>query len=101
MNQATVEKIRQRTPMSVPEQHFVLNTNLLAPFPQGFEVAVFGMGCFWGVEKLFWETEGVYSTSVGYAGGDLPHATYRDVCRGNTRHAEVVQVVLDPAVIRY
>lgn len=101
MNQQNTVHVDQNTPMSVPEQHHVLKTPLVAPFPDGFEVAVFGMGCFWGAEKRFWETDGVYSTAVGYAGGDVTHPTYRNVCGGNTRHAEVVHVVFDPAVISY
>lgn len=85
----------------VPETHAVLGTRLQPPFPDGMQVAVFGLGCFWGAERLFWGLEGVYSTSVGYAGGVTPYPTYEEVCSGMTGHAEVVQVVFDPAVISY
>jgi len=91
----------RRTPMPIPESHFVTGAELEPPFPAGLETAVFGMGCFWGVEKRFWELEGVYTTAVGYAGGNLAHPTYREVCGGDTGHAEVVLVVFDPAVISY
>jgi len=91
----------QRAAMPVPDNHFVNGTELEPPFPAGFETAVFGMGCFWGAEKRFWEHEGVYTTAVGYAGGDLLHPTYREVCGGDTEHAEVVMVVYDPATISY
>jgi len=92
---------QQRAPMPVPDSHFVNGSELKPPFPTGLETAVFGMGCFWGAEKRFWELEGVYSTAVGYAGGELAHPTYREVCGGDTGHAEVVLVVYDPAVISY
>ncbi len=92
---------QQRTPMAVPESHLVNGTVLKPPFPAGMETAVFGMGCFWSVEKRFWELEGVYTTAVGYAGGGLVHPTYREVCGGDTGHAEVVFVVFDPAAISY
>jgi peptide-methionine (S)-S-oxide reductase len=101
MNAVISERQEGRTPMPVPESHFVTGAELKPPFPAGLETAVFGMGCFWGVEKRFWELEGVYTTAVGYAGGNLAHPTYRDVCGGNTGHAEVVLVVFDPAVISY
>ena len=87
--------------MPTPEYHFVNGTELTPPFPAGLETAVFGMGCFWGAEKRFWELEGVYTTAVGYAGGNLEHPTYGEVCAGDTGHAEVVLVVYDPAVISY
>jgi peptide-methionine (S)-S-oxide reductase len=89
------------TPIAVPEHHFVLGTTLEPPFPDGAEIALFGMGCFWGAEKIFWQLEGVYSTAVGYAAGPTPNPTYREVCSGQTGHAEVVQVVFDPEIISY
>ena len=88
-------------PMPVPAAHFVNGNPLQQPFPEGLQQAVFGMGCFWGVERRFWETPGVYSTAVGYAGGTTPHATYQQVCNGDTGHAEVVLVVFDPEIISY
>jgi peptide-methionine (S)-S-oxide reductase len=91
----------RRTPMPIPESHFVNGAELKPPFPAGLETAVFGLGCFWGAEKRFWELEGVYTTAVGYAGGSLVHPTYREVCGGDTGHAEVVLAVYDPAVISY
>jgi peptide-methionine (S)-S-oxide reductase len=89
------------TPMAVPEMHFVNGHRITPPFPAGLEQAVFGMGCFWGAERKFWEAPGVYSTAAGYAGGYTPNATYRDVCSGMTGHTEVVLVVFDPAVTSY
>jgi len=88
-------------PMAVPPRHFVNGNRLAPPFPAGLEVALFGMGCFWGVERLFWELPGVWSTSVGYAGGFTPNPSYAEVCTGDTGHTEVVRVVFDPAKIRY
>lgn len=88
-------------PMQVPDEHFVNGNALKAPFAEGLEQAVFGMGCFWGVERRFWETPGVYSTAAGYAGGSTPHATYEQVCSGDTGHAEVVLVVFDPEIVSY
>ena len=87
--------------MPVPEQHFVLGTPLVAPWPEGMQTAVFGLGCFWGAESKFWQTDGVYSTAVGYAGGYTPNATYEEACSGRTGHAEVVLVVFDPAKVSY
>jgi len=87
--------------MPVPERHEVLGTPLQAPFPEGFETAVFGMGCFWGEERKFWEADGVYTTAVGYAGGFTPNPSYEEVCSGRTGHAEVVLVVFDPARTSY
>jgi peptide-methionine (S)-S-oxide reductase len=87
--------------MPVPAKHFVLGTPLEPPFPAGFELALFGMGCFWGAEKLFWKRAGVYTTAVGYAGGYTPNPTYREVCSGLTGHTEVVRVVFDPAAVNY
>ena len=87
--------------MPVPERHFVNGNRLEPPFPDGLERAVFGMGCFWGAEKAFWNVPGVYSTAVGYGGGFTPNPTYEEVCSGRTGHAEVVLVVFDPAVVSY
>src|SRR4051812_28007197 len=87
--------------MPVPEQHFVNRHRIVPPFPDGFQRAVFGMGCFWGAEKKFWSVPGVYSTAVGYAGGATPNATYREVCTGMTGHNEVVLVVFDPKIVSY
>jgi peptide-methionine (S)-S-oxide reductase len=87
--------------MPVPDKHFVNGNPLVGPWPEGFETAVFGLGCFWGAERKFWETNGVYSTSVGYAGGFTPNATYEETCSGLTGHAEVVQVVFDPSVVSF
>ena len=87
--------------MPVADKHTVLGTPLKGPWPAGFEVAVFGMGCFWGAEKIFWQLPGVYSTSAGYAGGFTANPTYEQACSGTTGHAEVVQVVYDPATISY
>jgi peptide-methionine (S)-S-oxide reductase len=87
--------------MPVAEQHTVLGTPLKGPWPPGYETAVFGMGCFWGAERIFWRLPGVYSTSVGYAGGYSPNPTYQEVCSGATGHTEAVQIVYDPAAISY
>jgi len=87
--------------MPVPDTHFVSGHRLEPPFPAGLERAIFGMGCFWGAERKFWQLPGVYSTAVGYAAGQTPNPTYRDVCSGMTGHAEVVLVVFDPKTIRY
>jgi peptide-methionine (S)-S-oxide reductase len=89
------------TPIQVPERHVVLGTPLSPPFPQGMERAVFGMGCFWGAERVFWQAEGVYTTAAGYAGGFTPNPTYEEVCSAGTGHAEVVLAVFDPAVTSY
>ena len=88
-------------PMRVPEKHAVLGSRLRPPFPEGSERAIFGMGCFWGAEKKFWQLDGVYSTAVGYAGGYTRNPTYREVCSGATGHAEVVLVVYDPKRVSY
>jgi peptide-methionine (S)-S-oxide reductase len=87
--------------MSVPEQHIVNGHTLQPPFPEHLQQAVFGMGCFWGAEKRFWELEGVYTTAAGYTGGFTPNPSYQEVCSGKTGHNEVVLVVFDPAVISY
>ncbi|MBE1484908.1 peptide-methionine (S)-S-oxide reductase MsrA [Plantactinospora soyae] len=87
--------------MPISDRHEVLGTPLKGPWPEGAQVAVFGMGCFWGAERLFWTLPGVISTSAGYAGGYTPNATYEEVCSGGTGHAEVVQVVYDPSKISY
>ncbi len=88
-------------PMRVPQRHAVLGTPLVPPWPEGYERALFALGCFWGAERKFWELDGVYTTAVGYAGGHTRNPTYRDVCSGATGHAEAVLVVYDPARIRY
>jgi peptide-methionine (S)-S-oxide reductase len=89
------------TPMSVPARHEVLGTPLTGPWPAGYEVAVFGMGCFWGAERLYWKIDGVHSTAVGYTGGITPNPTYEEVCSGMTGHTEAVQVVFNPAIVSY
>ncbi|MDF1596877.1 MAG: peptide-methionine (S)-S-oxide reductase MsrA [Acidimicrobiia bacterium] len=88
-------------PIRVPATHFVNGNRIVPPFPDGLETAVFGMGCFWGAERVFWQMEGVYSTAVGYAGGSTPNPTYEETCTGRTGHTEVVLVVFDPAVVGY
>ena len=87
--------------MPVPETHFVNGHPLRPPFPTGMQQVIFGMGCFWGAERKFWETPGVYTTAVGYAGGYTPNATYKEVCSGMTGHTEVVLVVFDPTLTSY
>ncbi len=87
--------------MPLHNQHYVNGHPLKPPFPEGMETALFGMGCFWGAERKFWQTEGVYSTAVGYAAGYTPNPTYREVCTGMTGHNEVVLVVFDPSLISY
>ncbi len=88
-------------PVPIPERHAVLGTPLAGPLPSGAREAVFGLGCFWGAEKTFWQVPGVISTAVGYAGGLTPNPTYEEVCTGRTGHAEVVRVVFDPARVSY
>ena len=87
--------------MPVPPTHFVNHHPLSPPFPDGLETAVFGLGCFWGAERAFWQTDGVFTTAVGYAGGFTANPTYQEVCSGRTGHTEVVLVVFDPAVVSY
>jgi len=97
----SIQSTENSAAMAVPEVHYVNGNRLTAPFPSGLEQAVFGMGCFWGAERIFWETAGVYSTAVGYAGGAVSDATYAQVCSGETGHAEVVLVVFDPTATSY
>jgi len=87
--------------IAVPERHFVLGNPIAPPFPEGLERAVFGMGCFWGAERMFWEADGVWTTAAGYAGGFTPNPTYEEVCSGSTGHAEAVLAVFDPARTGY
>ncbi|HEY9738425.1 MAG TPA: peptide-methionine (S)-S-oxide reductase MsrA [Trichocoleus sp.] len=87
--------------MSVPDKHYVNGNPLQPPYPAGMETALFGMGCFWGAERKFWQQEGVFTTAVGYAAGHTPNPTYQEVCSGMTGHNEVVLVVFDPSVISY
>ncbi|MBA3618871.1 MAG: peptide-methionine (S)-S-oxide reductase MsrA [Acidothermales bacterium] len=89
------------TAVAVPDKHFVNGHRLTPPFPDGMQQAVFGMGCFWGAERLFWQLDGVWTTAVGYAGGPTPNPTYNEVCSARTGHAEVVLVVFDPEIVAY
>ncbi len=88
-------------PLSISPAHFVNGHRITPPFPQGLKEAVFGLGCFWGAERLFWQLPGVYSTAVGYAGGFTPNPTYQEVCSGDTGHTEVVRVIYDPQKTGY
>jgi peptide-methionine (S)-S-oxide reductase len=91
----------RETAMKVPATHFVNGNPIEPPFPAGLETAVFGLGCFWGAERIFWQTPGVFSTAAGYAGGVTPNPSYEETCSGRTGHAEVVLVVYDPAQVTY
>jgi peptide-methionine (S)-S-oxide reductase len=91
----------REAPMTVPEKHFVHDAPLLGPFSMDVDFAIFGLGCFWGAERRFWQREGVVSTAVGYAGGFTPNPTYEEVCSGLTGHSEVVLVVYEPAKVSY
>jgi peptide-methionine (S)-S-oxide reductase len=88
-------------PLKIVNKHFVNGCPLMPPFPAGLEEAMFGLGCFWGAERKFWQTPGVYSTAVGYAGGATPNPTYEEVCTGRTGHTEVVRAIFDPKAISY
>lgn len=88
-------------PVAVSANHFVNGNPTKPPFPEQMQYALFGMGCFWGAERKFWQLEGVYSTQVGYAGGQTPNPSYREVCSGQTHHAEVVRIVFDPQIVSY
>lgn len=99
---AETETLPGRTEsVEIPGSHFINGHNLVEPFPEGTEVAVFGMGCFWGAERRFWQLDGVYTTNVGYSGGMTPNPSYEEVCTGRTGHTEAVMVVYDPDVISY
>jgi peptide-methionine (S)-S-oxide reductase len=106
MNKSRMPALHEALPgraekMPVPEKHFVNGRALTPPFPAGLEQAQFGLGCFWGAEKYFWQLPGVYVTAVGYAGGHTPNPTYKEVCSGMTGHNEVVLVVYDPRQVSY
>jgi peptide-methionine (S)-S-oxide reductase len=92
---------RDTRPFTVPQRHFVLDTPLEPPYPDGLEIAYFALGCFWGAERRFWQTDGVFTTAAGYQGGYTPNPTYDEVCSAKTGHAEVVKVVFDPAKVSY
>jgi peptide-methionine (S)-S-oxide reductase len=92
---------RDHYPFRVPETHYVNGHRIQPPFPENLEVAIFGLGCFWGAEEIYWQTDGVWATAVGYAGGTTAHPTYEEVCSGRTGHTESVLVVFDPATVTY
>jgi len=92
---------RSERPFAVSDTHAVLGTPLEGPWPEGTELAMVGMGCFWGAERFFWQLDGVISTQAGYAGGSTPHPTYREVCSGQTGHTEVVRIAFDPSRVTY
>ncbi|MGW2919565.1 peptide-methionine (S)-S-oxide reductase MsrA [Streptomyces angustmyceticus] len=92
---------RPERAFSVPDRHTVLGNPLLGPYPDGLEIADFGLGCFWGAERKFWQTKGVWTTLVGYQGGHTPNPTYEEVCSGHTGHTEAVRVVYDPKTVSY
>ncbi|WP_030265507.1 peptide-methionine (S)-S-oxide reductase MsrA [Streptomyces violens] len=94
-------KGRPEPEFTVPDRHTVLGNALLGPYPEGLEVADFGLGCFWGAERKFWQTDGVWTTLVGYQGGHTPNPTYEEVCSGHTGHTEAVRVVFDPSKVSY
>ena len=91
----------REAPLDPPDEHFVSGARIKPPFPDGMEQAIFGLGCFWGAERIFWQTDGVYSTAVGYAAGHTPNPTYQEVCSGMTGHNEVVLVVYDPKRVSF
>jgi peptide-methionine (S)-S-oxide reductase len=92
---------REARGFAVPKRHFVLDAPLEPPYPAGFEAAYFGLGCFWGAERIFWQLDGVYTTAVGYQGGYTPNPSYEEVCTAKTGHSEIVKVVYDPAKVSY
>ncbi len=99
---STAKALAGRTDaIAVPKQHFVNGNRMLEPYPEGCQIAMFGLGCFWGAERKFWQLKDVYTTAAGYAGGHTPNATYQEVCTGQTGHNEVVRVVFDPAGMSY